>query len=96
MLLNQESGGMKHRAERRKDEHQRTGKGESFRVVDRTVWFYLFCFLTKLLGATAIEDKLQEGVTETITSLSLANIKIWVLTGDKQGQFTLQFSVELG
>uniref|UniRef100_A0A8C3XJY0 Phospholipid-transporting ATPase n=1 Tax=Chelydra serpentina TaxID=8475 RepID=A0A8C3XJY0_CHESE len=37
-----------------------------------------------LLGATAIEDKLQEGVTETIASLSLANIKIWVLTGDKQ------------
>nr|XP_056722056.1 probable phospholipid-transporting ATPase IM [Euleptes europaea] len=38
----------------------------------------------KLLGATAIEDKLQEGVVETIASLLLANIKIWVLTGDKQ------------
>ncbi|XP_014871003.1 phospholipid-transporting ATPase ID isoform X1 [Poecilia latipinna] len=38
----------------------------------------------KLLGATAIEDKLQEGVPETIALLSLANIKIWVLTGDKQ------------
>ncbi|XP_078007386.1 putative phospholipid-transporting ATPase IM isoform X2 [Phascolarctos cinereus] len=37
-----------------------------------------------LLGATAIEDKLQDGVIETIASLSLANIKIWVLTGDKQ------------
>uniref|UniRef100_A0A3Q2DRG5 Phospholipid-transporting ATPase n=1 Tax=Cyprinodon variegatus TaxID=28743 RepID=A0A3Q2DRG5_CYPVA len=37
-----------------------------------------------LLGATAIEDKLQEGVQETIALLSLANIKIWVLTGDKQ------------
>lgn len=37
-----------------------------------------------LLGATAIEDKLQEGVIETVASLSLANIKIWVLTGDKQ------------
>ncbi|NP_001124768.1 probable phospholipid-transporting ATPase IM [Pongo abelii] len=37
-----------------------------------------------LLGATAVEDKLQEGVIETITNLSLANIKIWVLTGDKQ------------
>uniref|UniRef100_A0A4W4EZY0 Phospholipid-transporting ATPase n=1 Tax=Electrophorus electricus TaxID=8005 RepID=A0A4W4EZY0_ELEEL len=37
-----------------------------------------------LLGATAIEDKLQEGIAETITVLSLANIKIWVLTGDKQ------------
>ncbi|CAG11883.1 unnamed protein product, partial [Tetraodon nigroviridis] len=39
-----------------------------------------------LLGATAIEDKLQEGVPETLTILSLANIKIWVLTGDKQGE----------
>ncbi|XP_071752711.2 phospholipid-transporting ATPase ID [Centroberyx gerrardi] len=36
-----------------------------------------------LLGATAIEDKLQEGVPETIACLSLADIKIWVLTGDK-------------
>lgn len=42
------------------------------------------CF--QLLGATAIEDKLQEGVPETIAVLSLANIKIWVLTGDKQGR----------
>lgn len=42
------------------------------------------CF--QLLGATAIEDKLQEGVPETIAILSLANIKIWVLTGDKQGR----------
>lgn len=37
----------------------------------------------KLLGATAIEDKLQEGVPETIACLNRANIKIWVLTGDK-------------
>ena len=37
-----------------------------------------------LLGATAIEDKLQEGVPESIATLSSANIKIWVLTGDKQ------------
>nr|XP_046249228.1 probable phospholipid-transporting ATPase IM isoform X1 [Scatophagus argus] len=36
-----------------------------------------------LLGATAIEDKLQDGVPETIACLSLADIKIWVLTGDK-------------
>lgn len=43
-----------------------------------------FIFL-KLLGATAIEDKLQEGVPETIACLTLANIKIWVLTGDKLG-----------
>lgn len=37
-----------------------------------------------LLGATAIEDKLQDEVPESIAKLSQANIKIWVLTGDKQ------------
>nr|XP_033806154.1 phospholipid-transporting ATPase IB [Geotrypetes seraphini] len=37
-----------------------------------------------LLGATAIEDRLQEGVPETISTLMKAEIKIWVLTGDKQ------------
>uniref|UniRef100_A0A8C5KN67 Phospholipid-transporting ATPase n=1 Tax=Jaculus jaculus TaxID=51337 RepID=A0A8C5KN67_JACJA len=37
-----------------------------------------------LLGATAIEDKLQDGVPETISTLSQAKIKLWVLTGDKQ------------
>ncbi|KAJ8330941.1 phospholipid transporting ATPase [Batrachochytrium dendrobatidis] len=36
-----------------------------------------------LMGATAIEDKLQEGVPECIATLSKAGIKIWVLTGDK-------------
>ena len=40
----------------------------------------------RLLGATAIEDKLQDGVPEAIANLALAGIKIWVLTGDKQGQ----------
>uniref|UniRef100_A0A2K6C5Q3 P-type phospholipid transporter n=1 Tax=Macaca nemestrina TaxID=9545 RepID=A0A2K6C5Q3_MACNE len=38
----------------------------------------------KLLGATAIEDRLQDGVPETIKCLKKSNIKIWVLTGDKQ------------
>uniref|UniRef100_A0A8D1H9Z6 Phospholipid-transporting ATPase n=1 Tax=Sus scrofa TaxID=9823 RepID=A0A8D1H9Z6_PIG len=37
-----------------------------------------------LLGATAIEDKLQDGVPETIFTLNKAKIKVWVLTGDKQ------------
>ncbi|XP_018421879.1 PREDICTED: phospholipid-transporting ATPase IB, partial [Nanorana parkeri] len=37
-----------------------------------------------LLGATAIEDRLQGGVPETIATLMKAEIKIWVLTGDKQ------------
>ncbi|XP_044132199.1 phospholipid-transporting ATPase ID-like isoform X2 [Bufo gargarizans] len=38
----------------------------------------------KLIGASAIEDKLQDGVPQTIEILTKANIKIWVLTGDKQ------------
>ena len=37
-----------------------------------------------LLGASAIEDKLQDGVPETIHQCLEANIKVWVLTGDKQ------------
>lgn len=37
-----------------------------------------------LAGATAIEDKLQKGVPETIDKLRRANIKLWMLTGDKR------------
>ncbi|KAJ6220049.1 hypothetical protein RDWZM_005861 [Blomia tropicalis] len=37
-----------------------------------------------LVGATAIEDKLQDGVPQTIANLASAGIKLWVLTGDKQ------------
>ncbi|XP_030068472.1 phospholipid-transporting ATPase VB isoform X2 [Microcaecilia unicolor] len=37
-----------------------------------------------LLGATGIEDRLQEGVPDTIAALREAGIQIWVLTGDKQ------------
>lgn len=38
----------------------------------------------RLLGATAIEDKLQEGVPETISKLRRAGMKVWILTGDKR------------
>lgn len=38
----------------------------------------------ELAGATAIEDKLQQGVPETIDKLQRANIRIWMLTGDKR------------
>ncbi|KAF7563169.1 hypothetical protein G7046_g978 [Stylonectria norvegica] len=38
----------------------------------------------QLAGATAIEDKLQEGVPDTIDKLRRANIKVWMLTGDKR------------
>ena len=37
----------------------------------------------KFCGTSAIEDKLQEGVPETIATLLACNIRIWVLTGDK-------------
>uniref|UniRef100_A0A8C6YHS7 Phospholipid-transporting ATPase n=1 Tax=Nothoprocta perdicaria TaxID=30464 RepID=A0A8C6YHS7_NOTPE len=37
-----------------------------------------------LLGATGIEDRLQDGVPETIANLRRAGLQIWVLTGDKQ------------
>ncbi|WAQ89996.1 hypothetical protein PtA15_11A688 [Puccinia triticina] len=44
-----------------------------------------------LLGATAIEDKLQEGVPQAIADLKRAGIKVWVATGDK-----LETAVEYG
>lgn len=44
-----------------------------------------------ILGATALEDKLQEGVPETIELLHGAGIKLWVLTGDK-----IQTAIEIG
>ncbi|KAH9822366.1 putative aminophospholipid translocase [Melampsora americana] len=45
----------------------------------------------EILGATALEDKLQEGVPEAIEKLHEAGIKLWVLTGDK-----LQTAIEIG
>jgi phospholipid-translocating ATPase len=44
-----------------------------------------------ILGATALEDKLQEGVPEAIELLHKAGIKLWILTGDK-----LQTAIEIG
>lgn len=40
--------------------------------------------ISSLPGATGIEDRLQDGVPETIASLRKAGLQIWVLTGDKQ------------
>ncbi|ETW06505.1 hypothetical protein, variant 3 [Aphanomyces invadans] len=37
-----------------------------------------------LLGMTAIEDRLQDGVPDTIEQLLAAGIRVWVLTGDKE------------
>jgi len=38
----------------------------------------------KLVGTTAIEDKLQEEVEQVIEHCRKAGVKLWVLTGDKQ------------
>ena len=45
----------------------------------------------KLLGSTAIEDKLQDEVADTIKFMKKAGIKVWVLTGDK-----VQTAIEIG
>ncbi|KAH0787392.1 putative phospholipid-transporting P-type ATPase [Histomonas meleagridis] len=37
----------------------------------------------ELLGVTGVEDKLQDKVQETFEALEAAQIKIWMLTGDK-------------
>jgi len=44
-----------------------------------------------IVGATAIEDKLQVGVPRTIATLAKAGIKLWVLTGDKR-----ETAIEIG
>ena len=38
----------------------------------------------EVVGSTAIEDKLQENVPETIRYLLEMGIKVWMITGDKQ------------
>lgn len=38
----------------------------------------------ELIGATAIEDKLQDGVPQCLANLTRAGIKVWMLTGDKE------------
>lgn len=37
----------------------------------------------ELIGSTAIEDRLQENVADTINFMKNVGIKVWVLTGDK-------------
>jgi magnesium-transporting ATPase (P-type) len=44
-----------------------------------------------IVGSTAIEDKLQDGVPETIYNIARAGIKLWVLTGDKR-----ETAIEIG
>ncbi|VDO69688.1 unnamed protein product [Heligmosomoides polygyrus] len=50
----------------------------------------------RLVGATAIEDKLQEYVPETIRVLTAAGIRVWMLTGDKrETALNIAYSCEL-
>ena len=37
----------------------------------------------ELVGITAVEDRLQAGVPETVAKVKSAGIRLWVLTGDK-------------
>ena len=37
----------------------------------------------EIVGSTAIEDRLQEGVPEAILHIRQAGVKLWILTGDK-------------
>ena len=37
----------------------------------------------ELIGSTAIEDRLQDEVADTIRFMKRTGIKVWVLTGDK-------------
>jgi len=50
----------------------------------------------ELIGSTAIEDKLQDEVAETIRDVKTAGIKLWVLTGDKvETAINIGFSCDL-
>lgn len=49
-----------------------------------------------LVGCTAIEDKLQDEVAETISFIRDADVKLWVLTGDKiETAMNIGFSCKL-
>lgn len=48
-----------------------------------TLTHILYIIDLELLGATAVEDALQDNVRDTLESLRHAGIKVWVLTGDK-------------
>jgi len=49
-----------------------------------------------LIGSTAIEDKLQVEVADTISFIRQAGVKLWVLTGDKvETAINIGFSCKL-
>ena len=49
----------------------------------------------ELVGSTAIEDKLQDEVADTIKFIKNAGIKVWMLTGDKV-ETTINIGVSSG
>jgi phospholipid-transporting ATPase len=65
------------------DGHERAKSSLGNREAEITASAALIETDVHLLGATAIEDRLQDGVPETIAKLAAAGMKIWVLTGDK-------------
>lgn len=42
---------------------------------------------------TILDQQLQDGVQQAISNLQMAGIKIWVLTGDKQGFSIVSYPV---
>ena len=54
------------------------GREEALEKVDEEIEVGL-----KLVGSTAIEDRLQDEVADTIRFMKRTGIKVWVLTGDK-------------
>ena len=54
------------------------GREEAIAAVDELIEKELV-----LIGSTAIEDRLQENVADTINFMKDVGIKVWVLTGDK-------------
>lgn len=71
------------------DWHQRFQEAKAMITEDRAERIHELCCEVEtkrpvtLLGATAIDDKLQDEVPETIEQLRQAGIRVWVLTGDK-------------
>ena len=56
------------------------GSGRAAKILESSRWIEREM---QLVGATAIEDKLQEGVSNCIAQLKAAGFRVWVLTGDK-------------
>ena len=55
--------------------------GKKYKLIER--YYDIIEQNFELLGATVVEDKLQDKVPETIKDIKSAGIKFWVLTGDK-------------